>query len=101
MDVDATVLFEIESFDSPLMPDGEAVSHWSTTIDDLKSTANAMGTIALNRYEGGQAANYLEKEFGVPEVIGPTPIGIRNTDAFLANIKKMTGKLIIPQNLVV
>jgi len=99
MDVDANVLFEIESFDSPLMPDGEAVSHGSTTIDDLKSTANAIGTIALNKYEGGQAANYLEKEFGVPAVIGPTPIGIRNTDAFLANIKKMTGKS-IPHSLV-
>jgi nitrogenase molybdenum-iron protein beta chain len=99
MDVDATVLFEIESFDSPLMPDGEAVSHGSTTIADLKSTANAMGTIALNRYEGSQAANYLEKEFGVPAVIGPTPIGIRNTDAFLANIKKMTEKP-IPHSLV-
>ena len=99
MEVDATVLFEIESFDSPLMPDGEAVSHGSTTVEDLKSTANAMGTIALNRYEGSQAANYLEKEFGVPAVIGPTPIGIRNTDTFLANIKKMTGKP-IPQSLV-
>ena len=99
MDVDATVLFEIESFDSPLMPDGEAVSHGSTTIEDMKSMANAMGTIALNRYEGGLAANYLEKEFEVPAVIGPTPIGIRNTDTFLANIKKMTGKP-IPQSLV-
>jgi nitrogenase molybdenum-iron protein beta chain len=99
MDVDATVLFEIESFDSPLMPDGEAVSHGSTTIADMTSTANAIGTIALNRYEGGQAANYLEKEFEVPAIIGPTPIGIRNTDTFLANIKKMTGKP-IPQSLV-
>ncbi len=99
MDVDATVLFEIESFDSPLMPNGEAVSHGSTTIEDMKSTANAIGTIALNRYEGTQAANFLEREFGVPAVIGPTPIGIRNTDTFLANIKKMTGKP-IPQSLV-
>ena len=99
MDVDATVLFEIESFDSPLMPDGEAVSHGSTTIEDMKSMANAIGTIALNRYEGGQAANYLEKEFAVPAVIGPTPIGIRNTDTFLSNVKKLTGKP-IPQSLV-
>ena len=99
MNVDATVLFEIESFDSPLMPDGEAVSHGSTTIEDMTSTANAIGTIALNRYEGGQAANYLEKEFEVPAIIGPTPIGIRNTDTFLANIKKITGKP-IPQSLV-
>ncbi len=99
MDVDATVLFEIESFDSPIMPDGEAVSHGSTTVEDLKSTANAIGTIALNRYEGGQAAQLLEKKFDVPAVIGPTPIGIRNTDMFLENVRKMTGKP-IPQSLV-
>lgn len=99
MQIDATVLFEIESFDSPLMPDSSAVSHGSTTVDDLIGTANALGTIALNKYEGGKAANYLESEFGVPAIIGPSPIGIRNTDTFLQNLKKMTGKP-IPQSLV-
>lgn len=99
MDVDATVLFEIESFDSPLMPDKSGVSHGSTTVEDLTGTANAKGTIALNRYEGGKAAQFLESEFEVPAIIGPTPIGIRNTDTFLQNLKKMTGKP-IPQSLV-
>lgn len=96
MEIDTTVLFEIESFDSPLMPDGESVSHGNTTIEDLTDTGNAFGTIALNRYEGGKAAQYLEKSFGIPAVIGPTPIGIRNTDTFLANLKAMTGKPIPP-----
>jgi len=99
MQIDATVLFEIEAFDSPLMPSGNHVSHGNTTIADLESTANAMGTIALNRYEGGKAAQYLENEFDVPAIIGPTPIGIRNTDTFLQNLKKMTGKP-IPESLV-
>jgi nitrogenase molybdenum-iron protein beta chain len=99
MQIDATVLFEIEAFDSPLMPDGNHVSHGTTTIEDLQGTANAIGTIALNRYEGGKTATYLEKEFGVPALIGPTPIGIRNTDTFLQNLKKMTGKP-IPESLV-
>jgi len=99
MQIDATVLFEIESFDSPLMPDGSEVSHGSTTIEDLAGTANALGTIALNRYEGAKAAKYLETKFEVPAVIGPTPIGIRNTDTFLQNLKKMTGKP-IPKSLV-
>lgn len=99
MDVDATVIFEIEAFDSPIMPDGDADSHGSTTIEDLKGTANALGTIALNRYEGRLAAEYLEKKFNVPAVIGPTPIGIRNTDTFLENVRKITGKP-IPQSLV-
>jgi nitrogenase molybdenum-iron protein beta chain len=99
MEVDATVLFEIETFDSPIMPDGNHVSHGETTIADLQSTANAIGTIALNKYEGAKAAQYLEKEFDVPAIIGPTPIGIRNTDTFLANVKKMSGKA-IPESLV-
>ncbi len=99
MQVEATVLFEIESFDSPLMPDGNAVSYGNTTIEDMTGTANALGTIALNRYEGGQAAKYLENEFDIPTIIGPTPIGIRNTDIFLQNVKKMTGKP-IPESLV-
>lgn len=99
MQVDATVLFEIEAFDSPLMPYGNYVSHGDTTVEDLADTANAIGTIALNRYEGMKAAKYLESEFGVPAIIGPTPIGIRNTDTFLANLKQMTGKP-IPESLV-
>ena len=99
MNVDATVLFEIESFDSPLMPDKSGVSHGSTTIEELIGTADALGTIALNKYEGGKAAEFLGKKFNVPVIIGPTPIGIRNTDTFLQNVKKMTGKP-IPESLV-
>ncbi|MDR3630369.1 MAG: Fe-only nitrogenase subunit beta [Desulfocapsaceae bacterium] len=99
MRIDATVLFEIENFDSPLMPYGNFVSHGDTTVEDLSGTANAIGTIALNRYEGGKAALYLEKEFGVPAILGPTPIGIRNTDTFLQNLMTLTGKP-IPESLV-
>lgn len=99
MGIDATVLFEIESFDAPLMPHGNHVAHGATTMDDLRGTANAMGTIALNPYEGGRAAKYLQQEFDIPTIIGPTPIGIRNTDTFLKNLKTLTGKP-IPESLV-
>lgn len=99
MEVDATVLFEIEDFDSPLMPYGNTVSHGNTTIEDLTGTANACGTLALNRYEGAKAARYLEEKFEIPTIIGPSPIGIRNTDTFLQNVKNLTGKA-IPESLV-
>jgi nitrogenase molybdenum-iron protein beta chain len=99
MDIDATVLFEIEEFDSPLMPDGQHVSHGETTIEDLRSTANASASLALNKYEGGKAAKYLEDEYEVPATVGPTPIGIRNTDKFLQTLKQITGKP-IPASLV-
>ncbi len=99
MEIEANVLFEIEAFDSPLMPGGNHVSHGDTTIEELADTANARATFALNRYEGGRAAEYLEAEFEVPAVIGPTPIGIRNTDAFLKRLSDVTGKP-IPESLV-
>lgn len=99
MDIDATVLFEIEDFDSPVMPSGNTVSHGNTTIEDLTGTANALGTLALNRYEGRKAADYLQETFGIPTIIGPTPIGIRNTDTFLQNLRALTGKP-IPETLV-
>ncbi|WP_286904803.1 Fe-only nitrogenase subunit beta [Clostridium sp. UBA1652] len=98
MNIDANVLFEIESFDSPLIPEENTVSHGETTIEDLQDTANAIETIALNRYEGGKAAEYLENEFEISAIIGPSPIGIRNTDIFLKNLSKMTGKP-IPKTL--
>jgi nitrogenase molybdenum-iron protein beta chain len=99
MEVQANVLFEIEAFDSPLMPEGQHVSHGETTIEDLRDTGNASASIALNRYEGGKAAEHLQKEFGIPATIGPTPIGIRNTDRFLDTLKTITGKP-IPASLV-
>lgn len=96
MGIDATVLFEIEAFDSPLMPEGNHTSHGSTTIADLQGTANAIGTLALNRYEGAKAAKYLQEQFALPTIIGPTPIGIRNTDIFLKHLQTLTGKPIPP-----
>ncbi|MBB4200420.1 Fe-only nitrogenase subunit beta [Rhodoblastus sphagnicola] len=99
MQIDATVLFEIESFDSPIMPDGSEVSHGNTTIEDLVSTGSATHTFALNRYEGGKAAQFLEKKFKIPSIVGPTPIGIRNTDALLKKLSEATGKP-IPASLV-
>ena len=99
MDIDATVLFEIETFDSPILPDGSAVSHGNTTIADLEATGSASHTFALNRYEGGKAAQFLEKKFKVPSTIGPTPIGIRNTDSLIKKLSQVTGKP-IPDSLV-
>lgn len=99
MGIDATVLLDIESFDSPTMPSKDSFTAGSTTVEDLAGTANATGSIALSRYEGYSAAQFLEKKFEVPATITPTPIGIRNTDIMLQQLQKMTGKP-IPDSLV-
>lgn len=99
MGVEGNILLDTESFDSPMMPDRKAFAYGNTTIEDLMDTANAVGSIALCRYEGASAVGFLQEQFDVPAVIGPTPIGIENTDTFLQNIRKLTGKE-IPDSLV-
>jgi len=90
---------DTEDFDSPMLPDKSIHTHGRTTVEDLADTANAKGSIALARYEGANAAQFLRNEFDVPAVVGPTPYGIKNTDAMLQAISTMTGKP-IPESLV-
>jgi nitrogenase molybdenum-iron protein beta chain len=99
MGVDATVLLDIEDFDSPMLPNKAIDTHGRTTVEDLQGTSNALGSIALARYEGAGAAEYLSTKFGVPSVLTATPYGIRNTDEMLRNISRLTGKE-IPESLV-
>ncbi|MDD2754596.1 MAG: nitrogenase component 1 [Methanothrix sp.] len=99
MDVEGTVFMDTEDFDSPILPDKTITTFGNTTVEDFINSASAKGSIALCRYEGGSAAEFLKNEFDVPSIVGPTPIGIKNTDAFLKNITKLTGKP-IPKSLV-
>ncbi|MER3493260.1 MAG: V-containing nitrogenase subunit beta [Mastigocladus sp. ERB_26_2] len=99
MDVPGNILLDTESFDAPTMPDKTSFAFGNTTIEDIADSANALGTIALCKYEGGSAAEFLNKKFKVPAIVGPTPIGIKNTDTWLKNISQLTGKP-IPESLV-
>ncbi len=99
MGVDATILLDTNRFDSPMLPDKSLQTEGSTTVEDLQNSANAVGSISLNRYEGGAAADWLKNEFDVPAIQTPTPYGIANTDALLRNISQLTGKP-IPASLV-
>ncbi len=99
MDVQALVIPDIESLDSPILPDKSITTYGSTTVEDLADTANSVGSLCLSRYEGATAATFLESKFKVPAVVTSTPIGIKNTDAMLQNISRMTGKP-IPESLV-
>jgi nitrogenase molybdenum-iron protein beta chain len=63
-----------------------------TRLADLAGAADSAGTIALCRHAGGAAASYLHREFKVPAVQGPLPVGIGNTDMFLDNALRLSGK---------
>jgi nitrogenase molybdenum-iron protein beta chain len=86
-------------FDAPLTPEsGGLYPPGGATIPDLEDTANSLGTIALGKCAGSSGALVLKGRFGLPAVIGPTPIGIANTDALVMNISRLTGAA-IPKEL--
>ena len=86
-------------FDAPLTPEsGGLYPPGGATIPDLEDTANSLGTIALGKRAGSSGALVLKGRFGLPAVIGPTPIGIANTDALVMNISRLTGAA-IPKEL--
>ncbi|MGA9098976.1 MAG: nitrogenase molybdenum-iron protein subunit beta [Methanotrichaceae archaeon] len=79
-------------FDSPLTPEsGGIYPPGGTKVQDLVDAGNSNGTIALGRTAGASGAIVLKGKFGIPAVIGPMPIGIRNTDAFVMNVSKIMG----------
>lgn len=100
MGVEGNILLDVESFDAPIMPDKSGLAYGSTTIEEIGDSANSVGSIALCKYEGGSAAAFLEEEFDVPAVLDSMPVGIENTDKFIKNISKLTGKE-IPESLVI
>jgi len=99
MEIPATVLMDIEDFDSPVLPNKSILTHGKTTVEDLVGTADAVASVALARYEGASAAKYLETTFEVPQIQVPTPYGIKNTDLFLQALSQFTGKP-IPDSLI-
>ncbi len=99
MDVAATILMDTEDFDSPMLPDKSIKTYGRTTVEDLRDTANAVGTLALARYEGAAAGEFLRDTHQVPHHPVSTPYGIKNTDDMLRKIQEITGKE-IPESLV-
>jgi nitrogenase molybdenum-iron protein beta chain len=98
MGVDAHFFFDIEDFDSPMMPDKSISTHGRTTVEDIEDAPNALASISLARYESDPAAQHLQNTFGVPAAKLATPYGIANTDAMLEEISRITGKA-IPDSL--
>jgi len=84
-------------FDAPLTGESTKYPRGGTPIGDIEDSANSLGTIALCKMAGGSAAKVLETRFKVPVKIGPTPIGIRNTDRFIMNAAKLANVAIPPE----
>ena len=98
MGVEGKVFMDTENFDSPVRADKVIESPGGTTVEDIVDSGDALGSLALARYEGAAAAQHLTSAFGVPSAVVNTPYGIRNTDEMLRQISELTGKP-IPESL--
>jgi nitrogenase molybdenum-iron protein beta chain len=94
MNVQSIFLSDIsETLDSPILPGGHKplLPEGGTKLVDIADSANSLGTIAICR-TAGSAAVYLKNKFNVPAVLDPAPIGVANTDRFVQNICRLSGK---------
>lgn len=91
MGVPFTVLFDLPpALIAPPETGTAPLSHGRTPLADLADALNASGTVALCGHAGGAAAAYLYREFRVPGLYGPLPVGIESTDRFLENVLKLS-----------
>jgi len=81
-----------ETFDATLSQDLPLIPKGGTPLEYIRDTANSKATLTIGGWvqEPG-AGNYLEKEFNVPHVALPLPIGLEFTDRLAANLEDLTG----------
>ena len=61
------------------------------TVDELKATGSAAGTIALGEICSSAAAKALDSKCKVPCEILNLPVGLRDTDLYIDALRKMVG----------
>lgn len=76
-----------------MFPDG------GTTVAELKSTGDSMGTLALGEWCSADAAHYLDTQHKVPCSILDMPFGLNATDRFVDALRKLAG-VTVPDELV-
>ena len=68
-----------------MFPDG------GTTIAELKSTGDSIGTIALGEWCSADAARELDKQHKVPCKVLDMPFGLKATDRFIDALRTVAG----------
>lgn len=82
-----------ETLDGESWSDYQKLSSGGTTIQSIRGMGKALATIQFGRSLDGLAgaAATLKKRFGVEALFPGIPIGIRETDRFLAILEEITG----------
>ena len=92
MNVDYTILGDHSgNLDSPA--NGEYNYYYGgTKLDDVAQAPNANGTILLQKYSTKKVEKYIKSSWHQKTISSWMPIGIKNTDTLLENIKQLSGR---------
>ena len=72
-----------------------------STLEDLKWSSEAVGTIQACSTLGSYLGAALEQEFGVPEIPTAPPYGIAQTDRWFRALGKVLGKEAVADSIIV
>jgi nitrogenase molybdenum-iron protein beta chain len=93
MGIEHTVLADVsDQFDSPNTGTAKIYTG-GTPLADAADSVNALATIALQKYSTVKTMDYIGKSWNQKTLVA-NPLGVKNTDAFLDELSKITGKLI-------
>lgn len=83
-----------DTLDGPYSHSYPRITAGGTPLKDIVAMGGAKATIefATTVEEAYSPGSFLEKEYAVPLFRLPLPIGIKNTDAFLETLTRITGK---------
>ncbi|HSQ42735.1 MAG TPA: nitrogenase molybdenum-iron protein subunit beta [Fibrobacteraceae bacterium] len=84
--------------DSPMTGKHEMYPKGGTTLPEIASMGSSMHTLALGEFCTATAAATLDSKFKVPFTQLQIPIGLEATDAFVAELSRVTGKP-VPESL--
>ena len=95
MDVDFTMLADYsDAVDSGNTGHYELYPAGGTTLADAADAVNAKATVSLQRVATIKTGELIAKQWGQEFVVTGEPLGINATDAFLAEISRLTGKCV-------
>lgn len=96
MGVDFTLLGDYsEMLDAPAT--GEYRTYYGgTPLAEAAGAADAVATVLLQKYSTFKTAEFIASEWGQEAVAGPMPVGVRNTDAFLQTVSRLSGRPVPP-----
>jgi nitrogenase molybdenum-iron protein NifN len=92
--LDATILPDYsETLDGPAWAEYQLIPEGGTTVEEIEQAGRARATIEFGSTwnEDKTAGAHLAKQFDVPRFAQGLPIGVRQTDAFIARLEALSG----------